>query len=400
MSGRSSRAVRSRTGCQADAASGDCSRCVKRGIPCSRPFDVRYRHSFAEAEYAFSTSQIWTSPSSSLVFVDENAWAPGEIPEKLRAIETTVAARRLETLHSEEPDQSRQSFSNTGRSYTPNDELQVAPICPWPDDQSTTHDLTGVSDRFSHGNARSPLSDHFPGETHHVSGQHNLSPRNGSNGLYTPRQTCISTREELHLFRYFVSTVARNLDITDPACHFANEAPLQAQSNQEVYYAIANQKPTMLQFDRDESDAELEPTHEGAWANRMVMHCVGVVNYCFSPQRQDITSEYDVLLQYCRAWASSLPSSYRPILHQDQGQDTPFPEIAFLSSAVVIGLQHHHLSSMLLCAHDPRIPRVGLARISASETVDDGLRNHARMVCGLAVSNGECRSALIAYSVC
>ncbi|THX34601.1 hypothetical protein D6D10_07528, partial [Aureobasidium pullulans] len=477
-----------------DAASGDCSRCVKRGIPCSRPFDVRYRHSFAEAEYAFSTSQIWTSPSSSLVFVDENAWAPGEIPEKLRAIETTVAARRIETRHSEEPDQSRQSLSNTGRSYTPNDELQVAPICPWPDDQSTTHDLTGVSDRFSHGNARSPLSDQFPGETHHVPGQHNLSPRNGSNGLYTPRQTRISTREELHLFRYFVSTVARNLDITDPACHFANEAPLQAQSNQvlayallaasarhlsqttdyspviadryhqqclellipflddatavlseillstivilryleeidaslafnpshrigtrafinlqthnsatddlrsaafwlgvrqEVYYAIANQKPTMLQFDRDESDAELEPTHEGAWANRMVMHCVGVVNYCFSPQRQDITSEYDVLLQYCKAWASSLPSSYRPILHQDQGQDTPFPDIAFLSSAVVIGLQHYHLASMLLCAHDPRIPRVGLARISASETVDHGLRNHARMVCGLAVSNNK-----------
>ncbi|THX85844.1 hypothetical protein D6D08_04301, partial [Aureobasidium pullulans] len=50
--------------------------------------------------------------------------------------------------------------------------------------------------------------------------------------------TCISTREELHLFRYFVSTVARNLDITDPACHFANEAPLQAQSNQVLAYAL------------------------------------------------------------------------------------------------------------------------------------------------------------------
>ncbi|THY28808.1 hypothetical protein D6D01_03745 [Aureobasidium pullulans] len=405
--------------------------------------------------------------------------------------ETTVAARRTETLFPEEPDQLRRSLSNTGPSYAPSDELQVAPICSWPDDQSTIHDLTGGSDHFSDGNARSQLPDHFPGETQYVPKQ-SLSPRTGLSGLYTPRQTCISTREELHLFRYFVSTVARNLDITDPSCHFANEAPLQAQSNQvlayallaasarhlsqsteyspviadryhqeclellipflddatavsseillstivilryleeidaslafnpshrvgtrafinlqthnsatddlrsaafwlgvrqEVYYAIANQKATMLQFDRDESDAELEPTHEGAWANRMVMHCVGVVNYCFSPQRQDNTSEYDVLLQYCEVWASSLPSSYQPVLYQDQGQDTSFPEIAFLSSAVVIGLQHYHLASMLLCAHDPKTPRVGLARISASNAVDDELRKHARMVCGLAVSN-------------
>lgn len=310
--------------------------------------------------------------------------------------------------------------------------------------------------------------------------------------LYTSRQTiCVNSREQLQLFRHFKDTVARNLDITDAACHFANEVPLRAQDNlvlayavmaasarhlsqttdfsesvaddyhqqcleilipflddatavlseillstivilryleeidasaafnpshrigtrafinlqshnslttdlrsaafwlgvrQEVYYAIANQKPSSLKFAHDERDIILEPTQDSAWANRMVMHCVGVVNYCFGAPGD---TNYESLLEYCKTWVLSLPSSYRPLIYQDPGQASPFPEIAFLSSAAVIGLQHYHLASMLLCAHDPSIPRVGIAHISASEAVDDELRSHARMVCGLATSNGE-----------
>lgn len=312
--------------------------------------------------------------------------------------------------------------------------------------------------------------------------------------LYSSRQTtCVKSPEQIQLFRHFQATVARNLDITDAACHFANEVPLRAQENpvlalavmaasarhlsqitdfsesivdryhqqcleilipflddatavlseillstivilryleeidasaafnpshrigtrafinlqthnsltidlrsaafwlgvrQEVYYAIANQKPTSLRFAHDERDATLEPTHDGAWANRMVMHCVGVVNYCFGAHEE--STDHESLLEYCKTWASSLPSSYHPIIFRDPGQVNAFPEIAFLSSAAVIGLQHYHLASMLLCAHDPRIPRVGIARISASKAVDDELRSHARMICGLAISNGKC----------
>ncbi|KAG9848687.1 hypothetical protein KCU86_g3293, partial [Aureobasidium melanogenum] len=390
------------------------------------------------------------------------------------------------TTHTAELNDTLQSPQNADPSSLPDHQIRLPSLSHWLPTPHTTQNNQCLESASATSVAHQPRT-----ETQTVQ-WHNLpKPLACIETLYSSRQTTyINSPEQLHLFRHFQETVARNLDITDAACRFANEVPLRAQENpvlayavmaasarhlsqstdfpesiadryhqqcleilipflddatavlseillstivilryleeidvsaafnpshrigtralinlqthnslttdlrsaafwlgvrQEVYYAIANQKPTSLRFAHDENDAALEPTHDGAWANRMVMHCVGVVNYCFG-SHEDAT-DYESLLEYCKTWISSLPSSYRPIIYRDPGQGNAFSEIAYLSSASVVGLQHYHLASMLLCAHDPRVPRVGIARMSASQAVDDELRSHARMVCGLAVSN-------------
>lgn len=156
---------------------------------------------------------------------------------------------------------------------------------------------------------------------------------------------------------------------------------------QEVFYAIANQKATLLSFEMEGQGEEGGEEGEGAWANRMVLHCVGVVNFCFGTQGS--TGNYDELVAYCEEWARGPPASYRPVFFAEDDGQSGFPMAMFLSSAAVIGLQHYHLASMLLRAHDPRVPRVGLARNVATKAVDADLKRHARLLCGLALSNGE-----------
>lgn len=451
-----------------------------------RPVNLRFRNEFVDS---FPPTQTWITPSACPIFIHERPEAQDNHSVIHEQTDGTGVGFELErtTTHIPELDNIIESPQDADLSSLPSHQTRLSPSSHW------------LATPFSAQNNQCPESpseisiSHRPHtETQTIQNLNSSKPLACIKTLYSSCQTtCIKSQEQLLLFRHFQATVARNLDITDAACHFANEVPLRAQDNpilayalmaasarhlsrtadfpesiadryhqqcleilipflddatavlseipistivilryleeidisaafnpshrigtrafinlqthnplttnlrsaafwlgvrQEVYYAIANQKPSLLKFAHDERETTLEPTHDGAWANRMVMHCVGVVNYCFGAS---VDTDYEALLEYCKTWASSLPSSYRPVMYHDSGQASVFPEISFLSSAAVTGLQHYHLASMLLCAHDPRIPRVGLARISASQAVDNELRVHARMVCGLALGNGE-----------
>lgn len=453
-----------------------------------RPINLRFRN---EHVNSFSPTQTWVAPSTSPVFVHEKPEAHDDLNVTHELLDDTTLNFDDErtTTHNSELNNASLSPQDADLSSLPDHQIRLQSSSHWLDTSHSTQNNQCLE------SASATSVSHQPRTETQIVQWHNLpKPLACIETLYSSRQTtCVNSQEQLHLFRHFQETVARNLDITDAACHFANEVPLRAQENpvlayavmaasarhlsqtmifpediadhyhqqcleilipflddvtavlseillativilryleeidasaafnpshrigtrafinlqthsslttdlrsaafwlgvrQEVYYAIANQKSTSLRFAHDEKDTAHEPTHDGAWANRMVMHCVGVVNYCFDAQKD--ATDYESLLQYCKTWVSSLPSSYHPIRYHDPVQVSAFPELAFLSSAAVIGLQHYHLASMLLCAHDPRIPRVGIARVSASKAVDDELRSHARMVCGLAISNGKC----------
>lgn len=451
-----------------------------------RPIDLRFRN---ESANSFSPAQTWITPSTSSVFIHERPEAEDNhsVTHGLADVTNVGLEEESTTAHIAELNDTLQSPQNADLSSLPDHQIRPGTSC-----HLLNTPYSAQNDHYQGSASEASVSDRLRIETQTFERHNLLQPLACIEILYSSRQTtCVSSRERLQLFRHFQDTVARNLDITDTACRFANEVPLRAPYNpvlayavmaasarhlsqttdfpesvaddyhqqcleilipflddatavlsetllstivilryleeidasaafnpshrigtrafinlqthnslttdlrsaafwlgvrQEVYYAIANQKPSLLKFAHDERDITLEPTQDGAWANRMVMHCVGVVNYCFGAPGD---TDYESLLEYCKTWTSSLPSSYRPVVYQDPGQVSPFPEVAFLSSAAVIGLQHYHLASMLLCAHNPSIPRVGIARISASEAVDDELRSHARMVCALATSNGE-----------
>ncbi|KAI8226503.1 hypothetical protein K4K54_003729 [Colletotrichum sp. SAR 10_86] len=59
------------------------------------------------------------------------------------------------------------------------------------------------------------------------------------------------------------------------------------------------------------------------------------------------------------------------------------PEEQYITDAAVTGLQHYHLSRMLLIAHNPKVPRLG----TAFRVMEEELKQTVRVICGLAVAN-------------
>jgi hypothetical protein len=66
------------------------------------------------------------------------------------------------------------------------------------------------------------------------------------------------------------------------------------------------------------------------------------------------------------------PRSFNPVFHtQPSGvKGDLFTKIWYTSDTIAKGIQHYHLSKILLIAHDPNIPRLGLQRKAYEQTVD------------------------------
>ena len=61
----------------------------------------------------------------------------------------------------------------------------------------------------------------------------------------------------------------------------------------------------------------------------------------------------------------------------------------FYSDEIVVGWQHYHLAKILLCAHNPTIPRLGPRGIEALRISDEDIKTHVRALCGICVSNTD-----------
>lgn len=61
----------------------------------------------------------------------------------------------------------------------------------------------------------------------------------------------------------------------------------------------------------------------------------------------------------------------------------------FLSDATVTGMQHYYLTRILLSSHDPSIPKLGPRRVAALRAMDNDIKEHVRILCGLARSNSK-----------
>lgn len=109
---------------------------------------------------------------------------------------------------------------------------------------------------------------------------------------------------------------------------------------QEIYSAVMNQEPVRINLVHSLVDRTLNPTDDFGWANRAVVHCADVLNFCFGEGAQgslgraggaDWWNELDV---YNRRWTESLPASFTPIFQRepDSAEDEVFPEIWYQSA--------------------------------------------------------------------
>lgn len=107
---------------------------------------------------------------------------------------------------------------------------------------------------------------------------------------------------------------------------------------QEIYNAVANRMEIdMLQLKNMPNlvDRSLKPADDFTWANRAVVHCADVINYCFSKKERTL-EEWDELMEWNRRWSSKSAPSFRPIYQagemDEKNKRVPFPEIWYSQS--------------------------------------------------------------------
>ena len=100
---------------------------------------------------------------------------------------------------------------------------------------------------------------------------------------------------------------------------------------QEIYTATLNQQPVKapLVASLASGARDLGPAKDHDWANRAVIHCVDVLNFCFGDTPPQQT--WDDLYDWNKRWTQLRPPSYTPTFHQT-GTGEAFPEIWYNTS--------------------------------------------------------------------
>ncbi|KAK3373181.1 hypothetical protein B0T24DRAFT_528789 [Lasiosphaeria ovina] len=174
---------------------------------------------------------------------------------------------------------------------------------------------------------------------------------------------------------------------------------------QEIYSAVMTSQAVHISLLHSLVDRSLKQADDYTWANRAVVHCADVLNFCFG-EKSEVgakrrTEEWVELNRRSKQWIDGLPPSFRPIF--DGKGNGAFPHICYWRSCHVIGMQHHLLAELFLVHYDPR-PLVNEPdrQLAVSQELTHGsqrraewltgqLQNHiqelVRRVCGIGLSN-------------
>ncbi|KAI0424285.1 hypothetical protein F5Y09DRAFT_324826 [Xylaria sp. FL1042] len=175
-----------------------------------------------------------------------------------------------------------------------------------------------------------------------------------------------------------------------------HQAAFWAGVRQEIYLAVLHQRSTPLRLDKGNIDRSLEDAKDETWMGRITLHLVDVLEFCFGPTKVDphAIREYESLVGYLTAWASSKPESFEPLFTQLPEDGENFPEIVFLTDCAMEAWHCYHLSRMLLIAHNPRVPRIGSTYMTALQSIDNEIKSDVQTLCGIAEASGN------AYRAC
>lgn len=166
------------------------------------------------------------------------------------------------------------------------------------------------------------------------------------------------------------------------------EAAFWVGLRQEIYVAFVNHRSIMPSLENCNIDRSFGVAPDHIWSCRMVVLCSDAIRYCFG-DGDPSTATYNWLVESVNHWHNSKPASFTPIYYKPSDHDNVFPDIWFLADEVIIGWQHYHIAQILLSAHNPKIPRIGPGRAASLKAMDDEIKDHVRVLCGIAMSNPD-----------
>jgi hypothetical protein len=99
---------------------------------------------------------------------------------------------------------------------------------------------------------------------------------------------------------------------------------------QEIYIATVNHKSIKIDLSATPLDAyrALTPVDDFAWANRAVLFCADVLNFCFGEGGLGV-DQFRELNAYGASWEKMRPESFTPTYFQETNVDVgrAFPEM-------------------------------------------------------------------------
>ncbi|KAK1531872.1 hypothetical protein CPAR01_11521 [Colletotrichum paranaense] len=183
---------------------------------------------------------------------------------------------------------------------------------------------------------------------------------------------------------------------------------------QEIYSAVINQQVVRMNLGHAIVDRSTTPADDFVWANRAIVHCADVLNFCFGSEAGSVL-QWGQLEMANREWKNALPPSYTPIFFRERTDEEAFPEVWYQkachisqisddpegwlmanpplqepltnNSLVVIAVQHHILAEMYLVLFNPSIPRVGGGRKAAEKRLTQQIQDLLRSLCGIGMCN-------------
>ena len=164
---------------------------------------------------------------------------------------------------------------------------------------------------------------------------------------------------------------------------------------QELLSSFLKQRPLKFPLAYYEPFRSLSPTDDAMWANRLVLFCADVFQYCFGAEGSDSrtnSERWNALRAQEHEIKSLLPDSFDPIYYcaprVEDGE--VFPQVWYLADHHVTGTTHAELSSILLSAFDPTRPRLGPGSTTSAKELTSKLRESILKLCGIALSNRGC----------
>lgn len=155
-------------------------------------------------------------------------------------------------------------------------------------------------------------------------------------------------------------------------------------------------------------DRSMDPATDAMWTYRIIAHAARVTNFAYGNGPKNVL-EWDQLWQYIYDWEHHKPDSFLPVYYsynrdlwtftagnQDgntsssmEAQGSVLPVVYYTYDCPIGGQQYLQLCRILLLAHDPRMPTLGMGRAHYLERQEEEMRGAVRIICGISQSNPE-----------
>ncbi|KAK0638616.1 hypothetical protein B0T16DRAFT_227525 [Cercophora newfieldiana] len=182
----------------------------------------------------------------------------------------------------------------------------------------------------------------------------------------------------------YILTIHRVAEMSDIEPGSLSAASFWVGLRQEIFVAVIKKEvvrmPLVPSLIRSLTGAD-----DFTWANRAVVHCAEVLNYCYDRTNRNGRHRWEVLHDQSEQWKRYRPASYTEIYQQDS-EEHAIPEIWYQQGCHVIGMQHHLLAALYLERYDPR-DRDDLTRSEMETLKRAQIQSLVRQICGIGLGN-------------